>query len=147
MCHRRPGLKPRVVWLRRRCLMATPAWPTPIREILSKLNSSRPPCSVADSALSCRWPRAAVTRHTTSPRRYFARKLRDWSCGADPTGRESPESLRSSMQVKEKCWSCVVVTVFSRLINFTCRCTQATVFPLPHTPPQSQFLRSHRSSA
>ena len=27
----------------------------------------------------------------------------------------------------------MVVTVFSRLINFTCRCTQATVSPLPQT--------------
>ena len=83
-CHRRPGLKPRVVWWRRRCLMATPAWPTPIRELLSKLNSSRLPCSVADSALSCRWSRAAATRYTTSPRRYFARKLRgELRCGPD----------------------------------------------------------------
>ena len=40
--------------------------PTPIRELLRKLISSRPPCSVADSALPCRWPRAAATRYTTN---------------------------------------------------------------------------------
>ena len=68
----------------RTCLMATPAWPTPIRELLSKLNSPRPPCSVAGSELPCRWPRAAATRYTTSPRRYFARKLRGGlRCGPD----------------------------------------------------------------
>ena len=99
LCHRRPGLKPRVVCLvERTCLMATPAWPTPIRELLSKLNSSRPPCFVADSALSCRWPRAAVTKYTTSPRRYFARKLRGGlrCSGADPTGRDSPTAQSRS---------------------------------------------------
>ena len=35
--------------------------------------------------------------------------------------------------MRSACLSCVVVTVFSRLINLTCRCTQATVSPLPHT--------------
>ena len=43
MCHRRPGLQTSRGLVDRTCLMATPAWPTPIRELLRKLNSSRPP--------------------------------------------------------------------------------------------------------
>ena len=69
--------------------MATPAWPTPIRELLSKLNSSRPPCSVADSALPCRWPRAAATSQIAAKpqwsavRNYLCRILRQSSKARD----------------------------------------------------------------
>jgi len=57
--------------------MATPAWPTPMRALISKLNLSRAPERLTDSALFNRWARRAVARIPTSPINVAARS----SCG------------------------------------------------------------------
>ena len=57
--------------------MATPAWPTPMRALISKLNLSHAPERLTDSALFNRWARRAVARIPTSPINVAARS----SCG------------------------------------------------------------------
>ncbi len=57
--------------------MATPAWPTPMRALINKLNLSYAPGRPTDSALFNRWARRAVARIPTSPINVAARS----SCG------------------------------------------------------------------
>ena len=57
--------------------MATPAWPTPMRALISKLNLPHAPERSTDSALFNRWARRAVARIPTSPINVAARS----SCG------------------------------------------------------------------
>ena len=59
-------------------LLATPAWPTPMRALISKFNSSHAPAErLIDSALFNRWARRASARIPTSPSNVAARS----SCG------------------------------------------------------------------
>ena len=46
--------------------MATPAWPTPMRALISKMNLSHAPERLIDSALFNRWARRAVACIPTS---------------------------------------------------------------------------------
>jgi hypothetical protein len=46
--------------------MATPAWPTPMRALISKMNLSHAPERLTDSALFNRWARRAVACIPTS---------------------------------------------------------------------------------
>ena len=57
--------------------MATPAWPTPMRVLISKLNLPHVPERLTDSALFSRWVRRAVACIPTSSIDVAARS----SCG------------------------------------------------------------------
>ena len=57
--------------------MATPAWPTPMRALISKLNLPHVPERLTDSALFNRWARRAVACIPTSSIDVAARS----SCG------------------------------------------------------------------
>ena len=62
--------------------MATPAWPTPMRALTSKLNLSHVPGRLTDSALFNRWARRAVACIPTSSIDVAARS----SCGGVQCG-------------------------------------------------------------
>ena len=62
--------------------MATPAWPTPMRALMSKLNLSHAPERLTDSALFNRWARRAVACIPTSSIDVAARS----SCGGVQCG-------------------------------------------------------------
>ena len=76
--------------------MATPAWPTPMRALISKMNLSHAPERLTDSALFNRWARRAVACIPTSSIAALLEQLRLRS-SADPRGSEPPEGLADAI--------------------------------------------------
>ena len=75
--------------------MATPAWPTPMRALISKLNLPYAPGRLTDSALFNMWARRAVACISTSPINVLLGALAAGS-SADPPPRDTAQTLRDS---------------------------------------------------